>query len=253
MVLKTGRALRGWRTWVALVVFALASGVEADQAAAQGWPRLQTDAAGARVLAAFERGPYGKMARGRVVRETPVAGVYALVDPTGKYSPIFTDAKITRIKNGGDAWIDVASGRPLPAAQARALRSDMAKRIAVDRGIAFQYGSGKEHAVLVSAYDCPYCRQLEQKLDKGSFNGVLYLFPMALQHNRPAAMALARDVWCSPDPGPAWKAAILDRKQPARAPASCTKDARDTTMLMALFDIKGVPARINPDGRVSRM
>lgn len=237
-------------TTLSVVVLGLVGFGEAN---AQGWPALQTDAAGAKVLASFKRGPYGSMAKGRMARETLVPGIYALVDPTGKYGPIFTDAKITRMKNGTSAWIDVPSGSQLSSDQVKALRSDMARRLDVGRAIPFTYGSGSEKAILVSAYDCPYCRRLEEKLDSGSFNATVYLFPMALQHNRPGPMAVARDIWCSSQPTSAWKAAILQGQNPAPAPTTCSKDARDTSMLMALFDIKGVPARIGADGRISQM
>lgn len=223
------------------------------EAYAQDWPTLQIDAAGAKVLASFKRGPYGSMAKGRVARETLVLGIYALVDPTGKYGAIFTDAKITLMKNGTSAWIDVSSGSQLSSDQVKALRSDMVRRLDVGRTIPFTYGSGTDKAILVSAYDCPYCRQLEKKLDSGIFNVTVYLFPMALQHNRPGPMAVARDIWCSSQPSSAWKAAILQRQNPVPAPTTCSKDARDTSMLMALFDIKGVPARIGADGRISQM
>lgn len=223
------------------------------QAHAQSWPPMKTDAASAKVLSAFERSPYGKMAKGRVARETLVSGIYALVDPSGKYGPIFIDAKVTRLKNGNSQWIDVASGKQLSTAQARAMRGDMAKRVKVDRAIPFQYGNAKDRVILVSAYDCPYCRQLEQKFDSGSVNATVYLFPLSLQHTRPAPMAVARDIWCSPQAGDAWKATILNQQKPSPSPSGCDKDARDTSMLMTLFDIKGVPVRINPDGRISQM
>lgn len=227
------------------------TGFSAADAQAQAWPELRASAQAADVLAAFKRGPYGQMAKGRVARETLVPGIYAIADPSGKYAPIFTDARIARMKNGSGAWLSVDSGKPLPAAQVQALRREMAAKLDVGRAVTLAYGSGGPEAILVSAYDCPYCRQLEKALDAGKADATVHVFPMSLQYNRPAPMAVARNIWCSTEPGAAWKAAVLEGKAPAPAAADCDKDARDTSMLMALFDIKAVPARIHADGRVS--
>ncbi|VFR21941.1 Thiol:disulfide interchange protein DsbC [plant metagenome] len=232
------------------ILVILSAGLWAPAVHAQAWPALRASSDESQVLAAFKKGPYGNMAKGRVARQTVVPGIYAIVDPAGKYAPLFTDAKITKMKNGGSGWLDVASGNPLPAAQVQALRRDMASRIDTGRAIPYQYGQGGKGAILVTAYDCPYCRKLEQELDASAVNAKVYVFPTSLQHNQPGPMALARDIWCSADAASAWKAAILRKEAPAKAASSCTKDARDTSWLMTLFDIKGVPARILPDGRV---
>ena len=237
---------------LAAAALSIVAAFGAPDARAQGWPALQTSPEAAQALAVFKRGPYGQMAKGRVAHATLVKGIYAIADPTGRYGPIFTDARATRMKNGGSAWLDVASGKPLADAQVRSLRRDMAAGLDLSRAIAFRYGSGTERAVLVSAYDCPYCRQLEQTLDGGSFDATVHLFPMSLQHNRPGSMAIARDIWCSADPATAWKAALLRGEAPVRAAPGCDKDARDAGMLLALFDIKAVPARIGPDGTVTQ-
>lgn len=241
-----------WAGFIMSAVLAtLSLSLTAPAAHAQSWPALRASADESKVLAAFKNGPYGPMAKGRVARQTVVPGIYAIVDPNNsKYAPLFTDAKITKMKNGNSGWLDVASGNPLPASQVQALRRDMASRIDTGRAIPFQYGQGGKGAILVTAYDCPYCRKLEQELDASSVNAKVYVFPASLQHTQPGPMALARDIWCSEDAASAWKAAILRKEAPAKAASSCMKDARDTSWLMTLFDIKGVPARILPDGRV---
>ncbi|SAI56504.1 thiol:disulfide interchange protein (periplasmic) [Bordetella ansorpii] len=219
---------------------------------AQSWPKVQARAEAVKVLAAFKRGPYGDMARDRVARQTPVSGIYALMDPAGKYGPIFTDEKISRMKNGNGAWLDVASGKPLGTRQVQAMRRDMAARIDTAGAITVRYGNGGKDAILVSAYDCPYCEKLEMALDKSKVNADVHVFPMSLQHNQAGPMGLARDIWCSADPAKAWKTSVLQGIAPEPAPAGCNKDARDTSMLMLLFDLKAVPARIHADGRVSQ-
>ena len=234
----------------ALMLFAAPTGFSLATAQSKGWPPIQSTEQEKKVLADFRDGPYGPMASGRVARQTLVAGTYALMDPQGKYSAIYTDYKITRMKNGGSPWMDIASGKPLSATQVRSIRQDMIKRIDKSDAIKFTYGTGGNDAVLISAYDCPYCKKMEQALDAGNVNSTLYVLPMALQHNRPAPMAKARDIWCSPDAAKAWKAMILKNQTPAPAPASCKQDPRKSVELMHLFDIKGVPTRIFADGRI---
>lgn len=217
---------------------------------AQSWPKIQPSADATKVLDTFKVGPYKKMAAGRVARETLVKGIYVLIDPNGKYAPIFLDAKNTRLKNGSSPWVDIKTGNNLTNAQTLALRQEMASNLNTDAAIRFKYGSGQTPSILVSAYDCPYCRQLEQELDAGKANATVYVFPMALQTNRPGPMGIARNIWCNATPDIAWKGMILSKNAPTQAPASCKNDARQTAELMTLFDIKAVPARIHSNGRV---
>lgn len=239
----------GLRTALAAIV--LAATPLAVSAQNVSWPTVAVSPQAKQVLDAFRDGPYGPMAKGRVARETLVSGVYALIDPAGRYAPIYTDVGITRMKNGSSGWLDVASGKPLSDVSVQALRREMAGRIDLKQSIPFTYGQGGKDAILITAYDCPYCRKLEQELDTASVNATVHVFPMSLQHDNPRTMAKARDIWCSPQPARAWKAAILQGDAPAAAKASCSKDARHTSMLMHLFDLKGVPARIQPDGKVT--
>lgn len=234
----------------ALMLFAAPTGFGSTHAQSEGWPAIQSTDQEKKVLADFRSGPYGPMASGRVARQTVVAGTYALVDPKGKYSAIYTDDKITRMKNGGSPWLDIATGKPLPSTQVRSIRQHMIKRIDTSDAITFTYGTGGNDAVLISAYDCPYCKKMEQALDAGNVNLTLHVFPMALQHNQPAPMNKARDIWCSPDPAKAWKAAVLSGQSPTPASPSCKHDPRQSVELMHLFDIKGVPTRIFADGRI---
>lgn len=220
-------------------------------AQAQSWPKIQSSPDATKVLDTFKRGPYQHIASGRIARETLVSGMYALLDPSGKYAPLFVDADNTRLKNGSSPWIDIASGNNLNTAQTLALKQEMAQKLKTNSAIPFQYGSGNTKAIMVSAYDCPYCQQLEKALDAANIDATIYVFPMSLQTNRAGPMDIARNIWCNNQNEAAWKAMTLSKQAPEQALASCDKDARHTTELMSLFDIKAVPARIHPNGRIT--
>lgn len=249
--------LQSWRhrasaAFAGLLLSATLMGLDATPAHAQNWPNIQSSGAATKVLADFKRGPYGKIAAGRVARETLVTDIYALIDPSGKYGPVFVDAKNKYLKNGASPWLEIASGKSLSAAQIRALKQKMAQSLNTNRAIRFTYGAGKTNAIMVSAYDCPYCRKLEQELDAGGVNATVYVFPMALQTTRPGPMGIARNIWCSAQSDAAWKAMTISKQAPGQAAPTCDKDARQTAELMTLFDIKAVPARIYSDGRVAQ-
>lgn len=242
------------RTSVAIAGLLLSLGLLGFNSAiadTQNWPTIQSSGAAKKVLDTFKKGPYRKLAADRIARETLVTGTYALIDPSGKYGPIFVDAKNTRLKNGTSPWLNIATGKSLSATQTHAIKQEMAQNLKTDRAIRFTYGSGKGNAIMVSAYDCPYCQRLEKALDASGANATVYVFPMALQTTRSAAMGVARNIWCSAASDTAWKKMLLSRQAPSPAASGCEKDARQTAELMSLFEIKAVPARIHPDGRVT--
>ncbi len=147
--------------------------------------------------------------------------------------------------------MDVASGQPLPAARQLEIRKYMVEHINLSEAIAFQYGTGAKREIIVSAYDCPVCRNLERTLDQKQPDMTVYVFPSTLDTSNAQRLEEAYAIRCSADPKQAWKAAILKGVKPDPSHADCTKDPRDVETFMYLFGIKSVPTRIEDDGSTS--
>ncbi len=207
----------------------------------------------AEVMQAFQHSPYSPMAQGRVAHTTLLQGMYALVDPTGRTHPIYIDEHVKIMKNGSQPWYDVASGQPLPAGRQLEIRKHMVEHIALSEAIAFQYGTGAKREIVVSAYDCPFCRNVERTLDQKQPDMTVYVFPSTLDHTNAQRMEEAYAIRCSDDPKQAWKAAVLKGVKPASSHADCTKDPSDIETFEYLFGIRSYPSRIEDDGSVSIM
>lgn len=88
------------------------------------------------------------------------------------------------------------------------------KSLPLNRAIKVVKGNGRRQVAVFSDPECPYCQQLEKEFasvtDVTIYN---FLFPIASLH--PDAPARAQALWCSADPGTAWKEWMVDRKPPA--------------------------------------
>lgn len=100
--------------------------------------------------------------------------------------------------------------KPADMAQTKAVnksdRIDFAE-LNLDDAIKFVQGDGSRKMAVFSDPDCPYCKNLEQTLEKiGDLT--IYLFLMPIQQLHPQAPQRAESVWCSDNPASAWKKII---------------------------------------------
>lgn len=89
-------------------------------------------------------------------------------------------------------------------------------------------GSGARQLAVFSDPHCPYCRQLEQQLEKlDNVTVYTFLFPLASLH--PQANAVAQSIWCDADRAAAWRQFNQTGKAPKSAPCS-TPIARNVAL-----------------------
>jgi thiol:disulfide interchange protein DsbC len=60
---------------------------------------------------------------------------------------------------------------------------------------AIKFGSGSRKLYVLSDPDCPYCRRLDEELEKLK-DVTIYLFPAPLEQLHPNARRVVEEVWC---------------------------------------------------------
>lgn len=112
---------------------------------------------------------------------------------------------------------------------------------------AIKIGSGADVLYVFSDPDCPYCRQVETELGKLQ-DVTVYVFPFPISGLHPNAAALAESIWCSGDRASAWRAYLIEGKQPAAA--TCANPIDKNIAAAKRFQLFGTPALVFSDGFV---
>lgn len=143
------------------------------------------------------------------VQPSPFPGLYEVF--TGD-TVSYSDSTGDRVFTGN--LIDTRTKRSITTERVDQLNTIDFKALPLDRAIKVVKGNGRRQVAVFTDPDCPYCQQLEKEFasvtDVTIYN---FLFPIASLH--PDAPARAQALWCSADPGTAWKDWMVDRKPPA--------------------------------------
>ncbi|AJZ56246.1 DSBA-like thioredoxin domain protein (plasmid) [Paraburkholderia fungorum] len=174
------------------------------------------------------------------VARTPLAGIFAVnvgrqiiyTDRSANYVLVgqliesHTRRNLTQVALQDSSRIDFAS---LPLANAiRTVKGDGSRRM----------------AVFADPY-CPYCKRLEQTLQKlDNVTIYTFLFPILTPDSKPMSDA----IWCSPDRANAWSSWMLNGTKPSRG-ASCNAAAVSSNLALARsLGISGTPTIIFSNG-----
>ena len=78
-------------------------------------------------------------------------------------------------------------------------------------------GKGERKIAVFSDPDCPFCKRVEGDLAKLD-NVTIYMFLYPIESLHPAAVDVAKRIWCSPDKVKAWDDYMSGKGKPAAAP-----------------------------------
>lgn len=150
------------------------------------------------------------------VRTAPVAGLYEVYIGS---EIVYVDARAEHLLSG--KLLTTTDKRNLTAERWDEFnRIDFAS-LPVDAAIKTVRGNGTRKLAVFSDPDCPFCRKLEQEL--ASVDDVtIYVFLFPLEQLHKGATARSRTIWCSADRAEAWRAWMVEQKQPATA--ECAMD-----------------------------
>lgn len=93
-------------------------------------------------------------------------------------------------------------------------------KLPFDLAIKIVKGDGSRALALFEDPHCPYCKQLEQQMQKLT-NVTLYVFLYPLEEIHPGATETADRIWCSQDRAAAWSSWMLNGTQPAALAPAC--------------------------------
>lgn len=146
-------------------------------------------------------------------------------------------------------------GQPLTAEESKILMRDFVDHLPRDEMMHYQFGKGTKQVFLVTAYDCPSCRALENELTKRakSLDATVYIVPTSLNYsNDPNAKRLIQGVLCSEDRETAWHNLVTRHHLPDDA-SGCVQNPDEYADLWTIFPVKfpsSVPTVLTADGRI---
>lgn len=176
------------------------------------------------------------------VTKTPYAGLYEVV----------TDGQVVYVDDNADYLfvgnvVDTHTRKSLTQARMTKLSTVNLDNLPMDHALKFVKGDGSRKLVVFSDPECPYCKRLEQELNKVT-NITLYIFPYPIDSLHPGTTALSKAIWCAKDKNQAWRDAVLKGVTP-KNDGSCKNPIDDNIALGNSLHITGTPTLVFADGR----
>jgi len=176
------------------------------------------------------------------IRPSPIDGLYEIQSGNNLY---YTDRDGRHLIAGGHIF-DTTTKEDLTAARMEEInRIDWAV-LPLDKAIVSGDPNGIEMAVFTDP-DCPFCRKLEQELQR--LDGIkvyTFLYPITSLH--PKAHAKAESIWCARDRHKALQQVMLKNRTLPRA--FCETPLDEIQRLGRQLHINGTPTIIARDGRM---
>ncbi|MEI7967382.1 MAG: DsbC family protein [Betaproteobacteria bacterium] len=116
----------------------------------------------------------------------------------------------------------------------------------LDKAIKRVKGNGNRRVAVFSDPDCPYCKRIEQELEKVN-DVTVYIFLYPIEQLHPKAPERARAIWCSPNRLKAWDDYMLRGTAPT-AKADCANPVTDLMEFGRKKGINGTPTLVFSDG-----
>lgn len=159
---------------------------------------------------------------------------------------VYTDANAKHIFIG--RIYDTQAERDITSDRLRKLNAVKFDQLPLDQAVKIQRGNGKRVFAMFSDPHCPYCRQLEQTLQKmDDITLYVFMFPVI----RPDLADHSKAVWCSADRSKAWVDLALNGKVPAAKPG-CANPVDKNVELGQRLGVTATPTLIFTNGeRVS--
>lgn len=179
------------------------------------------------------------------VRKLPDMGLYELVVPRGDEPLIvYTDEEFRYLFQG--SLVDTKTMADLTEQTRSKLTAIDFDSLPLDRAIKRVKGNGSRKVAIFSDPDCPYCKRIEQELDK--MNDVtVYILLYPIEQLHPKAPDRARAIWCSPNRLKAWDDYMLRGTAPT-AKGDCGNPVADLVEFGRKKGINGTPTLVFADG-----
>lgn len=178
------------------------------------------------------------------IQASPIAGLYEVF---ANGNILYVDKNVSHVIVGG-ALLDGATRQNLTAERLKVLTTIKFDSLPLKNAIEIKKGTGAYKFAVFSDPDCPFCKTLEQGLDKldlTDYTAYVFLFPLKELH--PDAMAKAESVWCAKDKKEAWTNLMVKGDEPAKA--TCTNPIAENEKLANQLGVAGTPTIYLQDGQ----
>lgn len=178
------------------------------------------------------------------IQASPIAGLYEVF---ANGNIFYVDKTVSYVLVGGSLLED-ATKKNLTAERLSALTSIQFESLPLKNAIEIKKGTGAYKFAVFSDPDCPFCKTLEQGLDKMAltdYTAYIFLFPLKELH--PNAMAKAESIWCAQDKKAAWSNLMIKGTEPTKA--TCSNPLADNEKLANDLGVAGTPTIYLNDGK----
>lgn len=177
------------------------------------------------------------------VKLSPIAGLYEVYANGSIY---YVDKTVSYIMIGGSLLED-STKKNLTAERLKELTSIKFDSLPFSNAIEIKKGNGAYKFAVFSDPDCPFCKKLEQGLDKmglTDYTAYVFLFPLTELH--PDAAAKSESIWCAKDRKEAWLGWMLKDTAPTKA--NCENPLSTNDKLANEYGVAGTPTIYLNDG-----
>jgi thiol:disulfide interchange protein DsbC len=176
----------------------------------------------------------------KAVNHTPISGLYELQVGDQIY---YTDKMGRHIVNGH--IFDTKTKQDLTATRLADLNRINWSDLPLDQAVVSGDKDGMKMAVFTDP-DCPYCKQLEQRLtDIEGVRVYTFLFPLVSLH--PDAFAKSESIWCAKDQHQAMVDLMIKGTELPKA--TCDTPIAANIELAEKLNVRGTPTIFSEDGR----
>ncbi len=176
----------------------------------------------------------------KAIHNTPIAGVYEVQVGDTIY---YTDKTGQYLINGH--MFDTHNKQDLTAKRLADINRINWSDLPLKNAIVSGPKDGLKMAVFTDP-DCPYCKRLEQNLQKETGIRVYtFLFPLTQLH--PDAYEKSKSIWCAKDQHQAMLDVMLNNKTLSKA--TCKTPIDDNMKLAEKLNVRGTPTIFAEDGR----
>jgi thiol:disulfide interchange protein DsbC len=177
------------------------------------------------------------------ITRTPIAGLYEVRYAGSEL--LYSDEKGDFILVNG-SMIDTKTQTDLTEARIDKLLAVSFAKMPIKDAIVFKQGSGARKMAVFVDPNCGYCKQFERDV---TLTKDVTVYTFLLPILGPDSVLKSKDIWCSKDPGKAWRSWMLDGVLPTKAAAGCDTAAVDRNVAFSrAHRINGTPAVFFEDG-----
>jgi thiol:disulfide interchange protein DsbC len=174
--------------------------------------------------------------KAKSIKLTPLAGLYEVFAKGNIY---YVDKTVSYVMVGGSI-LDGVTKKNLTAERLKELTTIKFADLPLKNAIEIKKGTGAYKFAVFTDPDCPYCKTLEQGLDKMAVTDyTAYVFLHPLKELHPDAIAKSESIWCAKDQQESWLNWMVKGTAPVKN--TCDNPIESNAKLANDLGVAGTP------------